>query len=563
MLSAAFGADRASVVAELLEAGQGDRARQRCERWQADEPGADVALRDQCARAFWPVAERADTPEAWRDFRKRWGGTAGETEAFEREAHAVLLKLGRDASEQELLRVAEEYAATETGEKAEDLAAYAALRSMDDAEDMRRVAKRYRSNPRVRELFEGELEHLLKVDISSDTVEVAWVDGVEDPQGRQPKAEWVAVGGEGEVQSWAELGAQVLSAAGLDPARFSRSEGPPFPLCPVWASDVRPAVRVTVGEAASAIDAPLDPVCADGAPAFLLVDDGLVTAVSLAPGHEVELATHSGSMAWGGRGERGGAGLWIPGKPSQPVIVGNGQVLGQKVGKVFLAHPIAGGLPWLTEVTPPPDAVALAPSLGSSELPDGWTVSEGEGGSFVEGGEDPWDLPPGEPLVLEPLVQWATQLSSGNPRVGVTGATALPAERKRVPRSHPAGTLPLALEKIPAVDAVELLVPLAEAGLKLGVEEAWQLDLDRDPRLEVLVRAVADGKPTTILVDTYPSGHRRYFAMDHGRLPDTDPFAYDFGGRAVLAIPMEDRLVLVHVDDRGFARTAVSWTGAW
>ncbi|MCO4745430.1 MAG: hypothetical protein KC912_11625 [Proteobacteria bacterium] len=567
LLLALFGiahaADRAQIVSDLLDGGQGERARQRCEKWQADEPGAEGALRDQCARAFWPTAEEQDTPESWRDFRSRWGGTRGEGEALEREARAVLLSLGREASEDELLQVATDYSSTETGGRAEDLAAYAALRKMDDADDMRRVARRYRNNPRVRELFEGELEHLLTVDVSSEDVQVNWVDGVEDPSGRQPTAEWIGVRADDSGISWLEVGEEVLGRAGLDPRRFRREEGPPYPLCPVWADAVAPAVEVRVGDAASRIEAPLDPVCADGTPVFLLIEDELVRSLSLAPGHQLELANKPGRMAWGESRERAGAALWIPGQATEPMIVGNGQVVGQRVGPVYMAHPVAGGLPWLTEVAPPADALPLTPSLGREALPDGWTV-EGQGTERrVLGGDTDWPLAEGTIRVLEPLVQWATQLSSGNPRVGVSGAKALPAQLRRLPRSHPAGTLPLALERISASAAADYLVPLAEAGLNLAVEEAWQLDLDRDPRLEILVRAVANGRPTTIVVDPYPSGQRRYFAFDHGRLPDTDPFAYDFGGRAVLAIPMEDRLVLVHVDDRGLARTSMPWTGSW
>lgn len=562
--------DPAAIVGHIT-AGELDKAHKKCDRWQAQSADAGAELRDACARAYWPLAEESDTVEAWSSYRQTWAGTRGEAPALEREARSALLQAGPEATEGALTRIARQYAGTASADLAQQRAIALAVSEVANGAQAVRVVRDYPdATEAVTQLMEAWPAAFTELLVNGRVVEARLRSGFTLPDGVELRGDWAIQRPDGSVVPWAEYGRAYLLEAGLSEATVdAMTSGPrPYGWCSDWTGSTG-GVAVFLGNGVYFEPRPFDTGCQDQ-PAFLTVDEaGQPTALSLAPGHLLQFPTGApfDGFAWQGAGESPTR-IVVPAVPDAPVTVGDAQVVGQRTGELFLVHPVAGGLPWLTDMAPPDDATSVASH--STALPRGWSLTTTADGTRVDGPHDgEWLLPPGAVRVLTPPLQWATGLHRNNPKVSVPHPEPLPGlsegfwkrQRIRVAAQAPQGTTALTLT--PTTDTRSALYLLTSHGVSLSVDRAWTVQLDDDPQDELVAEATLAGHGVRVLVDTYRSGARRVFLLDQTPAAEWEAvrgeaFAFTRAGTAYVAwtsvIQGVTTVEALNLDERGLVR---------
>ena len=565
-----------------------ERAQKRCTKWEAWRMSADPSLRDACARAFWYTTATEGKVEAWNTYRKRWAGTKGEAPALEREARALLVALGRDATEEAYLRLTRQYPGTKAADTASAMAEHMAMQNVgSDAAEALRVMNQYPE--RVPELLAQFLPQLVEVQVRGLSITTELHEGVPRQGDLQLQSLWAARHADGTVVPWDDEARAHLKAAGLDQAIISRLDGTAsnrtarrYPLCydptadPGWEA----GVAVRLGEASLFEAQPWSSSCTDQEwPAFVILRGDRVTGLSLQPGHLMLFPTQQATtgFTWGGDAQGvGGTDLYLPFPPGEPVTVGNAQVVGQQLGPLYLVHPIGGGLPWITDMKPPRNAVGLPRGFESTRLPKGWAVLPGPGSSSeVQSealGATAWTLPRGDVRQLTPLVQWATGLHRHNAKLTAQVPEPLPAlsqagawsrSRVMIQAAPPKSAKPLKLQEATPDQVQTGLRMLEFNGVDMVVLEAWAANLDDDPRTELVLVLERAGVKLRAFVDTYASGARRAFLFDAASVSDFDSrkgqqFSFVRGGVPYVAWTgmrgSSPFVEAVHLDDRGLVR---------
>jgi len=250
--------------------------------------------------------------------------------------------------------------------------------------------------------------------------------------------------------------------------------------------------------------------------------------------------------------------------------------VGQQLGPLYLVHPVGGGLPWITDMKPPRNAVPLPRAFESTRLPPGWAVLPGpKGTSMVKSqalGDTPWTLPPGDVRQLTPLLQWATGLHRHNAKLTAAVPAPLPGlgeagvwtrSRVMVQARPPRGGQPLDLQEASPEQVTTGLRMLQFEGVELEVHGAWAANLDEDARTELVLEVERGGVKMRAFVDTYASGARRVFLFDAAEADGFDArrgqqFAFVLAGVPYVAWTgmrgTSPFLEAVHLDDRGLVR---------
>ncbi|MBN2800027.1 MAG: hypothetical protein JXX28_12860 [Deltaproteobacteria bacterium] len=577
----AFAAPDADVIHRAFEAGDIEKAEKRCEKWGAADPTADPAVREACARVDWRRVEPLATPEDWASYRQTWAGTKGEQPALEREALLSLERLGSGPSEALLLGIAERYPGTPAADVARRRAALTAAAAVREAGAAVKVVRDYPDMPELAEpLMEAWPLGFAVVDIDPSTLRLrtSLKEGV---QTQLPLAAyWAVRAGDGTVTPSEEFGTAQLVANGV-PEEVVQSTlakgagaGRVLPLCADWADPaLRGGVALSLGGGVAFLEQPWTGQCGpEVQPVFLTLQAGQTTSLSMRPGHSMVFPTAMAytGFTWTGQGT-GSTDLYVPFQPGEPVVVGNAQVIGQQLGALYLVHPVGGGLPWITNMSPPTTATPVTSKR--TELPEGWSLTPVADSTRVDGpGAEGWMLPPGEVRVLPPLSQWMTQLSAVNPKLDGSFPPPLPSlstpgawnpERAGVAATPPPGTSAIPLSTPAADEADEMLRMLADAGVHFRVKTAWRLNLDEDLREEYALDLERGGVAVRAVVDVYGSGARRIFLFDARPEAQFDdaagtPFAFRRDGQAYLAWAGMNAGVTfveaVHLDDRGLVR---------
>lgn len=577
----AYAAPDANLVHRALEEGDRVKAEKRCARWQATEPSTALEVREACARVAWAPTEAIDTPAAWEAYRKTWAGTKGERPALEREARLALAALGDHAAEDALVTIAKKYADTPASDVALNRAALVAAGAVSTPEEAAQVVTRYGRDARV---VAALMEHYptafaeYTVDSATQRVTAKLKGGV---QTSLPlTATWAVRRTGGEVVPWDSFAADALSAQGVPreslDAALAKGGGRAFPLCSTWeVPALKAGISLQLGTGTQFDEQPWGPSCGDdAAPAFITMQHGAVTGLSLQPGHWMTFphALAVTGFTWSGQGA-GATDLYIPFTPGEPVVVGGAQVVGQQFGALYLVHPVGGGMPWMTNMAPPTSATPIRSTLKSEAMPRGWTLTPLADAARVDGpGAVAWILPPGEVRLLSPLYQWMTQLSRANPKLTGQFPPPLPAlydldfwksDRAGVTAAPPPGTSLIPLGNPDAIEISGALSLLSEAGIPVRVKRAVRLNLDEDNRDEFALEVERGGIAMRAVVDVYASGAKRVFLFDALPEPAFDatagtPFAFRREGQAFLAWTGVNAgvafLEAIHLDERGLIR---------
>ena len=521
----ALASGRSTKIERLVEDNAFEDARTRCDKWSAVEADAEPALREACARAWWPVAAREDSVGAWSGFRERWGDTQVAKKALGREAEAALRDLPLNAGETAFLLLADRYAATPYGEDLRRRAADAAVQTARSPEQAVDVARRYPAAQGLAGLVERFPAAFLKVVVEGRKVSIHLDPPVALPPGQEPKARWVAKGGEGRLPDWDEAVGADLVADGIPPARIeariAEEGGLPFCVLPGRPADFGPALELTVGSASHVLDQPWDPSCGPEAlPVFLTLGNGSPVGLSLAPDHRIDLPGAAGFSSP----------LLLLVKPGVgEAAVVSGQVWRPTDGGLWLVQAVEGGAPWLSPAALPSGAVPLTDQIGGSDLPRGWRLLPTADGYMVDGPSlrgERWSITRGQVRVLAPMLQAmlgltaaAARPASAAPSLSPLTPFSLDGAGVALPRP-PAGASPAGIYQGDDASRAQILSALFRVGVeasRVNLIDSWKADLDSDKVPELLMRGQIDMRGVVVLVDPEGTGAPRVFVFDDPR----------------------------------------------
>jgi hypothetical protein len=515
-------AGKAESVLEEVKAGKYEDARKRCEKWEATAPAAEAALRAACADAYWPLAEAKNTVEEWAAFGQTWANTPAQADAFVRQATLALRGASATATESELLAMARTYAGTEVEADFQSLARTAAIRDVNSTDKAVAVAERYPDHPALPSLVEKFPNGFLRVSISHHEVDVTVVPDIPLRGALTPKTGWVARDPTGKIVAWDTFIAPLLeqdglSALSIEELRNNTEGEPPLPLCysprmpPGWG----PAAQVKVGVGAIDVAVDYDPECTGSAPpTFLTLVGESVAAVSLAPGHRVDL--RATTVAKTGRST---ATAWLSVAPDVRLA---DRSLWQKAGDAWLVRPLSGGTPWMTRSAPPDGNLLLGSSLLGSGLPTDWKLELADTEMVVRApataATGDWHLVPGDIRILSPLMQMTIGL---DPTAAKPRAKAAPvfdaqagwslAKDGTLIAGPPAGAVALTphpLDQTELAAAVAHVVALGFAAGDVVALDGYGVNLDYDPAEELVLRLVLRELGAVAVVDLGGSNPR-------------------------------------------------------
>jgi hypothetical protein len=555
-------AGKADAVERLVAVGKADQAREKCDKMEVRAPWGDRGLFEACAQAFWIAVEADGSSAAWAAYRQRFQGASTMARARVEEADAVVRELDPRTPEEQLLVLAERYKGTPGADAMAARAGDAAVRDTRSADAAVRAARRYPTHPDLPTLVEAWPDAFLVVDIDGRRVDVRTEPPVRLTGDFSPRVTWVAREPGGAAEDWdratGEIALQWGVPEGTVAGRTRGGEPPTMPLCtapdqpPGWG----PFVEVAVGKGVVYKPVRWDEGCGpDAWPVFLSYSRGQVAALSLRPGHAVDLA--SIATPEGRRHVRG----FLVLTDRAPRLEGN--LLYQETETAWIVTPLSGGAPWATRSGPTGAAVPLGKLLKSAGLPEGWSADKSGREYRVSAPAlarlppsiRDWRLPDGELRVPPPLVRDLIGLLPSAAQPPAKPAPALGDQLwKRggggeVLRDLPDGAAPAGLYRMEPADLD------AAQGLLRGVGfpddwvtllDGWKADVDTDGEPELVIRAEVDGVGTLFVADLVqagagrPGAPARVFAVEaprvraDSRIADM-PFAFRRGEFVYLA----------------------------
>jgi len=544
-MTAALAAERSDAVERKLSDNDYEGARKKCEKWEASLRDTEPALREICAKAYWPLAEAADSAASWRDYTTTWAGTDWSTTATERLASATLRELPMDASEDELLWITEEFYDSRAARKAAEMAGEAAIRDVTTGAEALRAAQRYPEHAGLSAFVERYPEKFVKVTITGHEVSITIDPEVALPDYMTPTPLWVARWPGGRTQSWREVATQHLLSSGLDEDMTRpQGAGPGLPICsiPGQPEGWHAAVEVRVGTGRMYRPIPWESDCgADVLPVVLTVTSGAVSGLSLAPGHDLDLLSRGSD----GRDHTRG----FAGSLSDSLILSDGHIFRQ-AGRVWLVYPIDGGPPWLTDRAPAQRSL-LTSALAGSGAPAGMSLSTQDDALLLSGGgiTERWVMPKGEVRFLSAMVQKVLDIHPSlldSVKIGAPALSAVvpwPKEPEGyLTAAPPSGGRSVTLTSLneAAIERARLRVASGAEIDNLEIIDGWGLDMDADGAEEVFLRAHVDGRGVLIVLDVHPDLGNRLFLYESPNVgtpstPQSRPYAFHYGGHFYLA----------------------------
>jgi hypothetical protein len=488
------------AVERLLDADRPAAAQRRCEQHQAWLSEAPVVLREVCAEAMWIRAAEEGTFAGWVKFQQDWAGTRRGAVGREMEATVRLNELGDEASEADYSTWLDSYATTGVATRARELQARAAIGSVRTLDDARRVAREYPDAAGLEAMLVPWFEAFVHLKVDGERVDVRLEPEVDLP-GSALRVEW-AGRLDGKVLGWDGTVLRQFDAEGVPrelSTRLARGgDGLWFPPCSL--PGVELGIRVTYGTLVAFF--PRERPCGNAPPVYVSEQGGVMVALSPWPRARVSFPV-AGDTAAEHQADGVHTRVVVLGEPTADVWIDGEQVLqamktSAEGARIWLARPLAGGLPWYTSAPPGESAFALPPRAVGAPVVDGQGLDR--------------ELPPGRVLRWSPLLQELLGLNASNPALKAS-PTPAPAERT-VAAGEPAPPL-----------IAEDLSRLGQELAAFGIEpvEAWRVALTPDLGLEVVFRGSVQGAPVKGVFDPLADGGTRV-AVWFDDLP---------GGRAV------------------------------
>ncbi len=541
----AAAAERSDAVERKLIDNDYEGARKKCEKWEATDRSVEPDLREVCAKAYWPLAEAADTAAAWKAYTTSWAGTEWAETAMERLASATLRELPADASEDDLLWITDEFYDTRAAREATEMAADAAIRDVTTGEEALRAAQRYPGHAGLSAFVERYHEKFVKATITGHEVTITIEPEIKIPEYMTPTPLWVARWPGGHTQAWREVATQHLLDAGLDASQtHPEGDGPGFPICAIAGQPEgwHAAVEIRVGTGRMYRPMPWEEGCGpETMPVVLTVSGATVSGLSLMPGHSIDLLSR-------GLDGRDHARAFVP-SPSSAPLLSDGRLFLQS-GRVWVVYPIDGGPPWLTDRAPSGQIALPATLVGSGPPPDFSLTRQGEelllSGPGVTA---PWVMPQGEVRFLSPMTQKVLGVSPALLGTVQAGAPALSdvvpwakEDSGYLTAAPPSGGRSVTLTALndEAIEKARLRVASGVDLDNLQIIDGWGLDMDADGQEEIFLRALVAGTGTLIVLDVHPELGNRIFLYASPNVgtpaaPQNRPFAFHYGGHFYLA----------------------------
>ncbi|MCB9674096.1 MAG: hypothetical protein H6737_03215 [Alphaproteobacteria bacterium] len=541
-------AGRADGIQKLLDTGRLEDAQDKCEKASAWLSDTEPELREVCAEAMWAKALKDDTFAGWVRFQTDWVGTQKSKAAFEMEAKARLRDIGDEGSETEYAGFLKKYGETSAAVDARKAMARVALKSVETADQAKHVARTYPDAEGLVDIVRRYFDAFVALEIDGDRISAKL-----DPEVRLPgallTAQWGVRRANG-VQPW--VGAAV---GHLDELKIPRAtteglarkeEGKlPYPPCDLPGEEL--GVWVKYGDLEAFL--PQSRPCGGKDPAFVAVRDGAMVGLTLRAGVDYRFGTPADAYV-----------QWVDGDSrvnvpllgeAEPRVFSVGPVLGQKVGRLYLLHPLAGGLPWYVVQGPPDTALELPGDPASVVVPaDVRITSTTNGDTLIERGDaKTWSrtLPAGSVRVWSPLFQELTGLSDQNPAFRRVTADTLPAG------FQVEGSAPVVLEKNWQLELEQEL-----GDFRIQIEKAWQLQLEADPKLEVVFEGLANGKRVKGVIDPREgSAAIQVFVFEDVTPGAEEAVLFRHQSRTWFGWKTGTHLEALHFDGRGLVR---SWT---
>jgi len=543
-------AGKADGLQKMLDVGRIEDAQKKCERSNAWLSETDPAVREVCAEAMWARAIEADSFAGWVRFQTDWAGTQKAKAAFDMEAVARLRDIGPDASKSSYLGFLKKYGDTTAAPDARALVAKAAIAEVDSAESAKKVARDYPDADGLIDVVRRYFDAFVQLEIDGESIAVSL-----DPPVRLPgallSAEWGLSRSNG-FQPWLSAAAGHLDEIHIPrPTAESlkrKEEGVlAYPPCDLPGEEL--GVLVKYGDLESFM--PQSRPCGGTDPAFVSVREGALVGLTLRAGVDYRFAsTRDSQIEWVNEGSR--VNIPLLGIAEGDVMV-VGPVIGQKIGRTWLLHPLAGGLPWYVLDGPPSSALRLPNDPVSVPLPkDIRIVTTEQGDARLERGDaTQWtrSLPAGSVRVWSPLFQEISGLHNQNPAFKRVASDGLPSG------FVPDGKAPVELE---ANRRLEIEQELGD--FRVQLTRAWQVQLGPDPKLEIVFEGHAGGRPVKGLVDPKEgSAAIRVFLFENTEGSPQEVVLFRHQGRTWFGWKSQAHLESLHYDGRGLVRT---WTAS-
>ena len=506
----------ADGVQKLMDLGKLETAQAKCERTGATYSTADQDLREICAEAYYEKAKEKNSVGSWIRFQQTWGGTTWMGPAREMEGAAALRELGEAAEEHAYQSYMDRYGDTKYALQAEQMMMEAAIRGVDNSKDAVRVARKYPNHRLTPSLVEKYLTSFIRMDLNGSDITVSLEPAISVP-GKAPQGKWVASYSEDVFVDWNQNAEGHLKDIGASQMFVDRakgnSTGQVFQPCQIPEAEWKLGILVEVGETRQFFpNAGVESCKRRPWPAFTIHRNGTLDTLSLGPELTLRFPTDPAAQWFGWGPTDVDTRMFIPAPAGKPILVGT--VIGQPVGRLFLLHPLAGGMPWYVAQPPPAEALELPTDLKSTAIPLGWSIRSDEGpmgpGESSEGtititgeplGGSIWTLPPGEIRVMSPLVQEITKLNRSN-------VSLLRERMKPVPpltgRAGPMGSTPVPFAEVPNIDQVTK--DLRSFGMAVKVTRAWQGFVGSDGPQEVIFEGTIGGVAAKGLLDPFEGG---------------------------------------------------------
>ncbi|MEZ4323314.1 MAG: hypothetical protein R3F61_37970 [Myxococcota bacterium] len=539
-------AGRADGIQKLLDSGKVSDAQDKCEKANAWLSETEPDLRQVCSEAMWLRALEEDSFAGWVRFQADWEGTPKVAAAFDMEAKARLRDIGDEAAEATYAGFLKKYGDTTSAVAARVKQAAVAMKSVQSADDAKRVARTYPEAVGLVEVVRTYFDAFVKLEFDGYEVTAKLEPEVRLP-GALLTAEWGVARPNG-FQPWTGAAVGHLDElrvprptteklALMEPGKLA------YPPCDLPGEKL--GVLVKYGELEAFV--PQSRPCGGKDPAFVSVRDGGMVGLTLKAGVDYRFATPTDAyVQWAGDSR---VNIPLLGT-AEPRIFAVGPVLGQKVGRTWLLYPIAGGLPWYVLQGPPDDALELPPDPVSVPVPGDVRITATEDGDMrIERGDaTSWtrSLPSGSVRVWSPLFQELSGLHDGHPAFRRVTADTLTGE-------VPEGGAPVALSEERMLEIEQEL-----GDFRIQLDRAWQLQLEPDPKLEIVFEGKANGRRVKGVVDPREgSAAIQVFVFENKAASTEDVRVFRHQSRTWFGWSAADHVEALHYDGRGLVR---SWT---
>lgn len=370
-------ADRAAAIVKLQDSGRSDQAKERCDKWHAQEAVDEPGLREVCARLSMPAPEE-DNVDVLHAFSERWRGTEAADKVAVQEASAAFRHLGTQASTQTIQRFIKRYPDAQEVPQAAHMLLEAGVREVDTPEAALAFVRSHPHHPGLHRLVARYPDAFIHAEVRHPAIVVRLLPDVILPPELAPTSQYVLAAPDGSTRPWLAWAKETAVATGVPEALLSDDAFQ----APCWdpaAHDATPQIEVTLGSKKVLIPSSWSETCpASMQPTWFAF-------------HQEELVdVRHGENRLDPKALSDEAFTSEP-PPTGPLMVHEKGLWRQRAKKNLAWHPFAGGNPvsldCFVDECAPQWEVPVVPGMGltpedvgwqSTTTPEGVTLTQGD-----------------------------------------------------------------------------------------------------------------------------------------------------------------------------------------